>query len=146
MDVPLHPRTVDGPEGEEEEEEDAAALGEDDELFGGHSEGPEHRADSGAPLDPDDMPCSDREERTIVVFAACVRANSKVGFKEGQDALRGAGLSTGQYHVRDAVTAADGVEPSAAVVGRHPPITITRNANVSKKPFLRSNILSHERP
>ena len=38
----------------------------------------------------------------------------------------------------------DGVEPSAAVVGRHPPITITRNA--TKKPFLRSNILSHERP
>ena len=55
VDVPLHPRTVDGPEGEEEEE-DAAALGEDDELFGRHSEGPEHRADSGAPLDPDDTP------------------------------------------------------------------------------------------
>ena len=52
VDVPLHPRTVDGPEGEEEEE-DAAALGEDDELFGRHSEGPEHRAASGAPLDHD---------------------------------------------------------------------------------------------
>ena len=92
VDVPLHPRTVDGPEGEEEEEEDAAALGEDDELFGRHSEGPEHRAVSGAPLDDDSHAVSAADERASVLFQECLRIKGPIGWEAAKVLLRDAAV------------------------------------------------------